>query len=229
VQVGTSDPIFMQRMGVPVRPDERPPFPLDLEAFRKRLAAGDEEAAVELRLGSGWLQETFSGLFRAWEDLAFLRDNWDGPIVLKGVQTADDAHAAMDARMDGIVVSNHGGRQIDGAISTFSALEKITASPRVLRAQKEGSFTVLFDSGIRQGTDVIKAIAMGAQGVLVGRPFIYGLAVGGEQGVEEVLRSLLADTEVSLGLSGYKSIEEIWAKRGAVLEKEDTSPDKTRQ
>jgi isopentenyl diphosphate isomerase/L-lactate dehydrogenase-like FMN-dependent dehydrogenase len=221
-QVGTSDPVFMQRMGVPVRPDESIPFPLDLDAFRKRLAAGDEDALLKLKLGSGWLQEANSGRFRTWEDLAFLRESWDGPIVLKGVQTVEDAHSAMDARMDGIVVSNHGGRQVDGAISSFSALEKITASSRVLRAQKEGKFTVLFDSGIRQGSDVIKAIAMGAQGVLVGRPFMYGLAIGGEEGVEEVLRALLADTEVTLGLSGYKSIEEIWAKRGAVLEREYT-------
>ncbi|KAF8262368.1 oxidoreductase [Lactarius quietus] len=223
VQVGTSDPVFMQRIGVPVQPDDRPTFPLDLEAFRKRLVAGDEEAKVAAKLGIEWLNETASRRFQAWEDLAFLRENWDGPIVLKGVQTPEDAHAAMDARMDGIVVSNHGGRQIDGGISSFSALEKITASSRVLRAQKEGTFTVLFDSGIRKGSDVIKAIAMGAQGVLVGRPFMYGLAIGGEQGVEEVLRSLLADTEVTLGLSGYKSIEEIWAKREAVLEKEYTS------
>ncbi|KAF8262090.1 FMN-dependent alpha-hydroxy acid dehydrogenase [Lactarius quietus] len=219
VQVGSSDPVFMQRIGVPVRPDDRPTFPLDLEAFRKRLVAGDEEAKV----GIEWLKETASGRFQAWEDLAFFRENWDGPIVLKGVQTPEDAHAAMDARMDGIVVSNHGGRQIDGGISSFSALEKITASSKVLRAQKEGTFTVLFDSGIRKGSDVIKAIAMGAQGVLVGRPFMYGLAIAGEQGVEEVLRSLLADTEVTLGLSGYKSIEEIWAKREAVLEKVYTS------
>ncbi|KAF8260928.1 FMN-dependent dehydrogenase-domain-containing protein, partial [Lactarius quietus] len=235
VQVGSSDPVFMQRIGVPVRPDDRPTFPLDLEAFRKRLVAGDEEAKV----GIEWLKETASGRFQAWEDLTFFRENWDGPIVLKGVQTLEDAHAAMDARMDGIVVSNHGGRQIDGGISSFSALEKITASSKVLRAQKEGTFTVLFDSGIRKGSDVIKAIAMGAQGVLgrhmfigrdlplmtitVGRPFMYGLAISGEQGVEEVLRSLLADTEVTLGLSGYKSIEEIWAKREAVLEKVYTS------
>jgi len=223
VQVGTSDPVFMQRIGVPVRPDDRPTFPLDLKAFRKRLVAGDEEAKVAAKLGIEWLNETASGRFQAWEDLAFFRENWDGPIVLKGVQTPEDAHAAMDARMDGIVVSNHGGRQIDGGISSFSALEKITASSRVLRAQKEGTFTVLFDSGIRKGSDVIKAIAMGAQGVLVGRPFMYGLAIGVEQGVEEVLRSLLADTEVTLGLSGYKSIEEIWTKREAVLEKLYTS------
>lgn len=111
-QVGTSDPLFMKRMGVPVRPDERTAFPLDLDAFRKRLAAGDEDAALAMKLGSGWLQETASGRFPTWEDLAFLRDNWDGPIVLKGVQTVEDAHAAMDARMDGIVVSNHGALHV---------------------------------------------------------------------------------------------------------------------
>ncbi|KAH8980530.1 FMN-dependent alpha-hydroxy acid dehydrogenase [Lactarius akahatsu] len=227
IQVGTSDPVFMKRMGAPVRPDERPALPLDLEAFRTQLTAGDEQTVGTFKIVTGWLDEINSGLFRTWEDLKFLRANWDGPILLKGIQSVDDAHAAMDARMDGIVVSNHGGRQVDGAVSSFSALEKITASSRVLRAQTEGTFTVLFDSGIRQGSDVIKAIAMGAQGVLVGRPFMYGLAIAGEQGVEEVLRSLLAETEITLGLSGYKSIEEIWAKRGAVIEKVDTSPDKT--
>ena len=109
VQVGTSDPVFMQRMGETVRPDDRPDFPLDLDAFRKRVAAGgDEEAAMAAKLGNGWLQEIATGRFRTWEDLTFLRDNWDGPIVLKGIQTVEDAHAAMDARMDGIVVSNHG-------------------------------------------------------------------------------------------------------------------------
>jgi lactate 2-monooxygenase len=144
-----------------------------------------------------------------------------------------------------------GGRQVDGAIGSFSALEKITASSRVRRAQEQGKFTVLFDSGIRTGSDVIKAIAMGAQGVLgeqgihwqalslcvfetdvargtsswsvvVGRPIMYGLALGGEQGVEEVLRALLAETEITLGLSGHKNLDEIWGKREAVLEKVDT-------
>ncbi|KAI0265625.1 FMN-dependent alpha-hydroxy acid dehydrogenase [Gloeopeniophorella convolvens] len=237
IQTGTSDPVFMKCTGVEVRPDERPAFPLDTDDFRKRIAAGDEAATLAFKLGVAWLQETNSGLFRSWEDLKFLRDNWDGPIVLKGVQTAEDAHLAMDAKMDGIVVSNHGGRQVDGGIGTFSALEKITASSRVRSAQEEGTFTVLFDSGIRTGSDVIKAIAMGAQAVLskyilgprdgvalmiidaVGRPFMYGLAVAGEDGVEEVLRGLLADTEISLGLSGYKGLSEIWGKREAVLER----------
>ncbi|KAH9033597.1 FMN-dependent dehydrogenase [Lactarius pseudohatsudake] len=108
VQVGTSDPVFMQRMGLPVRPDERPAFPLDLEAFRTQLTAGDEQTVATFKIVTGWLQEVSPGLFRTWEDLKFLGDSWDGPIVLKGIQTVDDAHAAMDAQMDGIVVSNQG-------------------------------------------------------------------------------------------------------------------------
>jgi len=109
IQVGTSDPVFMQRMdGAAARPDERPAFPLDLVAFRERLAAGDEQARDAFTLGVSWLREAHSGNFRSWTDLAFLRQNWDGPIVLKGVQSVQDAHAAMDAHVDGIVVSNHG-------------------------------------------------------------------------------------------------------------------------
>ncbi|KAH9983254.1 FMN-dependent alpha-hydroxy acid dehydrogenase [Russula vinacea] len=226
VQVGTSDPVFMQRMGdgggLAPRPYERTPFPLDLDAFRARLEAGDEQARAAFTLGTAWLSEANSGTFRSWKDIAFLRENWDGPIVLKGIQAVQDAHAAMDARVDGIIVSNHGGRQVDGAVGSFNALEKITASSRVRRAQEQGNFTVLFDSGIRTGSDVIKAIAMGAQGVLVGRPIAYGLALGGEEGVEEVLRALLADTEITLGLSGYGNIDEIWGKRDTVLEKADS-------
>lgn len=101
----------MQRMGSPygtARPDERPAFPLDLEAFRARLAAGDEQARDAFTLGISWLSEANSGNFRSWTDLAFLRQNWDGPIVLKGIQSVQDTHAAMDSHVDGIIVSNHG-------------------------------------------------------------------------------------------------------------------------
>jgi lactate 2-monooxygenase len=108
VQVGTSDPVFMKQMGSTPRPDERPAFPLYIEAFRERLAAGDEEARDVLTISTAWLGETNSGYFRSWTDLAFLRQNWDGPLVLKGIQSVQDAHAAMDAHVDGIVVSNHG-------------------------------------------------------------------------------------------------------------------------
>ncbi|KAN0139611.1 FMN-dependent dehydrogenase domain containing protein, partial [Lactarius tabidus] len=102
---GTSDPVFMQRMGVPLRPDERSCFPLDLDAFCKCLAAGDEEAKVVLKLGGGWFQEMASGRFLTWEDLGFLRDNWDRSILLKGLQTVEDEHATIDVRMDGTVNS----------------------------------------------------------------------------------------------------------------------------
>ena len=132
VQVGTSDPVFMRQMGdgdanddgggsgLAPRPDERPSFPLDLDALRARLAAGDEQARVDFALGTGWLREAHSGTFRSWTDIAFLRKNWDGPIVLKGIQAVQDAHAAMDAHVDGIIVSNHGTSRARGARSLYS-------------------------------------------------------------------------------------------------------------
>ena len=101
VQVGTSDPIFMQQFGGAPRPDERP-------AFRERLAAGDEQARDAFRLGISWPRGANSGYICSWTDLAFLRQNWGGPIVLKGIQSVQDAHAAMDVHVVGIVVSNHG-------------------------------------------------------------------------------------------------------------------------
>jgi len=218
IQVGTSDPVFMARFGLEPRAD-LVPFPFHPDAHHNLCEQGDEQAIQTSYLGMEWLRETNSGIFKTWEDLAFLRKNWDGPIVLKGIQCADDAHKAMDAGVNGIIVSNHGGRQVDGSIPSFYALEHITNSQRVRAAQASGKFTVLFDSGIRSGSDVIKALAMGAQAVLLARPCMYGLAISGEQGVEEVLRGLLADTEVSMGLAGYKNIEEIQGKREEVIVK----------
>lgn len=107
--------------------------------------------------------------------------------------------------MDGIIVSNHGGRQLDGAIASLDALAEIGADEKV----KESGLTVLFDSGIRTGSDVLKAVALGAKAVLVGRPYVYGLAMGGEEGVRHVLNCLLADTDSSLANLGRKSISEI--------------------
>ncbi|ETW82228.1 lactate 2-monooxygenase [Heterobasidion irregulare TC 32-1] len=219
IQIGTSDPAFMAAQQLPVRPRERPAWPFDAAALDARLRAGDAEARANARLGARWLAQLNSGLFRTWEDVAFLRAHWEGPIVLKGIQAVADAHRAMDVGVDGIVVSNHGGRQIDGAVPSFVALEQIMLSRRVTDAQRAGTFTVLFDSGIRSGSDVIKALAMGAQAVLVARPYMYGLAVGGERGVEEVLRALHADTEITLGLSGYKNVGEVWHKKEEVMVK----------
>ena len=134
-----------------------------------------------------------------WTDLPFLRDHWDGPIVLKGILAVEDARLAVEHGIDGIVVSNHGGRQVDGSVAALDAL------PAVVDAVGDRT-TVLFDSGIRTGTDVIKALALGAQAVLLGRPYLYGLALAGQAGVEHVLRCLLAELDLALTLAGYPEL-----------------------
>jgi isopentenyl diphosphate isomerase/L-lactate dehydrogenase-like FMN-dependent dehydrogenase len=152
-----------------------------------------------------WTSLIASGTYREWKDLQILRKYWEGPIVLKGIQTVEDAHRAIDHGMDGIIVSNHGGRQLDGAISSLDALAEIGRDARI----KESGLTVLFDSGIRTGSDVLKAIALGAKAVLIGRPYVYGLAIGGESGVKHVLNCILADTDNSLANLGKKSLAEL--------------------
>jgi len=137
-----------------------------------------------------------------WEDLAWLRSLTDLPILLKGVLRADDARRALDTGMDGLIVSNHGGRQVDGSIS---ALEGLIA----VRTAVDPAVPVLLDGGVRRGSDVIKAIALGANAVLAGRPYVYGLAVGGRAGVHEVLSNLLAETDSVLALSGYSRLDEV--------------------
>jgi len=160
-------------------------------------APEDDLMAALLR----WLP-MFTGTDKSWDDLPFLREHWSGPIVLKGIQHADDARRAADAGMDGIVVSNHGGRQVDGAIASLDALPAI--------AEGVGDrLTVLFDSGVRTGADVLKALALGADAVLIGRPYAYGLAHSGQDGVRHVLRSLLADLDLAMALSGHRSVEEL--------------------
>ncbi|WP_423798629.1 alpha-hydroxy-acid oxidizing protein [Neobacillus sp. SAB-20_R2A] len=137
-----------------------------------------------------------------WEYLGFLREVTKLPIILKGIIDPRDAKLAVDHEVDGIVVSNHGGRQLDGSIATIDALPKVCDVVG-------GKIPVLMDSGIRTGTDIIKAISLGASAVLLGRPFAYGLAVAGEEGVKRVIRNLIAETDVSLGLSGYHSIDSL--------------------
>jgi isopentenyl diphosphate isomerase/L-lactate dehydrogenase-like FMN-dependent dehydrogenase len=137
-----------------------------------------------------------------WEDLAWLRECTKLPIVLKGIVHPDDARLAVEHGMDGVLVSNHGGRQVDGAIGALDAL------PEVVEAVN-GRCEVLFDSGIRSGADALKALALGARAVLLGRPYIWGLALGGADGVAEVLRSFLADLDLAMALSGYANIDEV--------------------
>jgi lactate 2-monooxygenase len=148
-----------------------------------------------------WLP-MFTGSDHTWANLAFLREHWDGPIVLKGIQHGQDAQRAADAGMDGIVVSNHGGRQVDGAVGSLDAL------PAIVEAVGD-RVEVLFDSGIRTGADIVKALALGARAVFVGRPWVYGLAHAGQDGIRHVLRSLLADFELTLALSGHRTPGEL--------------------
>lgn len=148
----------------------------------------------------------FIGLFNdptlTWSDLAWLREQTELPILLKGIVHKKDARRAVDAGMNGIIVSNHGGRQVDGAIGALDAL------PAIVDAVGDRT-TILFDSGIRSGADVFKAIALGARAVLLGRPYVWGLAVNGEAGVRTVIRSLLAELDLTLALSGYTSFADV--------------------
>ena len=137
-----------------------------------------------------------------WDDLPFARDHWDGPIVLKGIMSVADAERAASAGMDGIIVSNHGGRQVDGAVAALDALPGIAAAVG-------GRLTVLFDSGIRGGSDMLKALALGARAVLIGRPYAFGLGMGGEDGVRHVLRALRNEFELTMRLSGYAGLAEL--------------------
>jgi lactate 2-monooxygenase len=149
----------------------------------------DHEAAIGL-----WAT-LFSNPGVTWDDLAFLQDQTDLPILLKGVLHPDDARRAVDAGVDGLIVSNHGGRQVDGSIASLEAL------PEIVEAVPS-DFPVLFDSGIRTGADVFKALALGARAVLLGRPYVWGLGLGGESGVTQVLRGILAEFDLTLALSG---------------------------
>ncbi|HEX8867274.1 MAG TPA: lactate 2-monooxygenase [Lentzea sp.] len=174
-------------------------IPFSDPVFRAGLQKSPEEDLPMAILR--WVQ-LFTGTDKSWDQLAFLREHWDGPIVLKGIQHADDARKAVESGMDGVVVSNHGGRQVDGAVGSLDAL------PSIVEAVGE-QVDVLFDSGIRTGADIVKALALGAKAVMVGRPFAYGLAHGGQVGVRHVLRSLLADFDLTLGLSGHRSPAEL--------------------
>jgi len=147
-------------------------------------------------------QSMFGDPRNTWSDLAWVREHWDGPIALKGVLHPDDARRAIDAGIEGILVSNHGGRQIDGEIAAFEALPDIVSAVA-------GRADVLLDSGVRTGSDVLKALALGATAVLIGRPYIYGLGLGGEAGVRHVLRSLLAELELTMALAGCASLADV--------------------
>ena len=197
-----SDPVFRSK---PQAENHQPKTPLNLSSLstalsivrsgrRHGLAARDSIAAVHHFIA------TASRPSLNWSDLPLLRSMTNLPIILKGIQHPDDARRAADEGMNAIIVSNHGGRQLDGAIGSLDALPPIVSAVN-------GKLPVLFDSGIRSGADAFKALALGARAVLLGRTVAYGLAVAGEQGVREVIRHVLAELDLTIGLAGHTSVK----------------------
>jgi isopentenyl diphosphate isomerase/L-lactate dehydrogenase-like FMN-dependent dehydrogenase len=207
-----SDPAFGDAVGrrIASPPGERPvPRPtlaalrtlIDITrahpgGFLANLRSPRPRATVETFL------DTYSRPSLTWADLAFVRSRTRLPILLKGVLHPDDAVRALAEGADGIVVSNHGGRQVDGAIAAIDAL------PAVAEAVA-GRAPVLLDSGVRSGADAFKALALGASAVCIGRPYVYGLALGGSDGVRDVIANLVAELDLTMGLSGLASVSEI--------------------
>ncbi|MGY1802920.1 alpha-hydroxy-acid oxidizing protein [Blastococcus sp. SYSU D00922] len=208
----TSDPVFRRLVeekvaaGGPKEPQPRP-TPAAVKAlvsmakawpgsFRDNLKSPLPRAAVETFLG------IYSRPSITWDDLAWLRSKTRLPILLKGVLHPDDARRALDEGVDGLVVSTHGGRQVDRSISALDAL------PEVLGAVA-GRAPVLLDSGIRTGGDVFTAVALGATAVLLGRPFAWGLALAGEEGVKQVISDVLGEFDLTLGLTGHTAVDQL--------------------
>jgi isopentenyl diphosphate isomerase/L-lactate dehydrogenase-like FMN-dependent dehydrogenase len=176
--------------------------------FRSRLSVSPEE---DPRGAGAAMVGMFSNLGLRWDDLAWLRERTRLPLLAKGVLRGDDARRVLDAGFQGVIVSNHGGRQVDGAIAALDALVEV-------RDALGSDAVVLMDSGIRRGADVIKALALGANAVLLGRPYVYALAVAGQAGVERVVRNLTAEIDLTLALAGgrdVKALDRSWVTQRA--------------
>jgi L-lactate dehydrogenase (cytochrome) len=148
-----------------------------------------------------WMRSNFDPSV-TWKDLEWVRANWDGPLILKGILDAEDARSVADLGADGLVVSNHGGRQLDGALPTTLALPPIADAVA-------GRLTVLADGGLRSGLDVVRMLALGAKGVLLGRAWAYALGGGGQEGVAHMLRLIEAEMRVAMALTGFTSVSSI--------------------
>jgi lactate 2-monooxygenase len=209
----TSDPVFQRLLSQNAFPEDNPPprtvnassIGVLLAQLRRHpgswwanLRSGEATRAVQL------FTRIYSRPSLEWSDLRFLRDRTRLPILLKGIQHPEDARKSLDHGVDGLVVSNHGGRQVDGALAALDAL------PGVLEAV-QGRIPVLLDSGIRSGADAFKALALGADAVGIGRPYVYALALAGQAGVEALFGNFQAEFDLTLGLSGCTQRAEIGA------------------
>ncbi len=209
----TSDPVFRRQLSEPLPgPDARQPLNRHtlrvlMQVLRKwpdgmldGLRSGQALAAVRRFIA------TYSRPTLTWGDLAFLRERTKLPILLKGILDPEDARKSLDYGVDGLLVSNHGGRQVDGSVATIEQLPGIIAAVN-------GRMPVIMDSGIRGGADAFKALALGATAVGIGRPYCYGLALAGEAGVREVLTNFHADFQLTMALAGCRSVAEIDRRR----------------
>ncbi|MBV9876960.1 MAG: alpha-hydroxy-acid oxidizing protein [Verrucomicrobia bacterium] len=208
----TSDPVFCEGL-TQTQSEPTPDFvkpPNNLFSFRARwnqirrhpgsllrnLLSAAPIAAVPKFLNS------YSRASLTWKDLAWLRQQTRLPILLKGLLSAEDARLAIEHEVDGIIVSNHGGRQVDGAIAAIDAL------PQVVKVAN-GRLPVLFDSGIRSGADMFKALTLGASAICLGRPYVYGLAIAGEHGVRELIQNILAEFDLTMALTGCATLADV--------------------
>jgi lactate 2-monooxygenase len=206
----TSDPVFLDALQETLREAPPPGGRITLSAIGTLWElAGAFPGSRSTNLRSGLARaavqrfvQTYSRPSLSWGDLAFLRERTRLPILLKGILHPADARAAVEYGMDGVVVSNHGGRQVDGAVGTMDVL------PGIVEAVG-GRAPVLLDSGVRSGADVFRALALGASAVGLGRPYVWGLAAGGEEGVREVIRNLRGDFDLTMGLAGCATIADI--------------------
>lgn len=211
----TSDPVFQRRVrdkvAAPAKEHESPdgatlprPKPAALRSLAtlSRTYPGrtlDNVRSPEPRVAVETFLDVFSRQDLTWDRLSWLTDRTTLPVLVKGIQHADDAEAAIAAGASGIVVSNHGGRQVDGAIAALDALPEVVG-------RTDGRVPVLFDSGVRTGADALKALALGATAVCIGRPWVYGLTLGGDRGVRQVLESFRAELDLTMGLAGLTSL-----------------------
>jgi lactate 2-monooxygenase len=203
----TSDPVFTASLRPAKLERSGPPTPKAVRSLIQATRSYPGRFSSNLRSGMGIAAvraflETYSRPSLTWADLPSLRRLTRLPIVLKGILHPADARLALEHGVDAIVVSNHGGRQVDGAIASLDALPAVAAEVR-------GRAPILLDSGVRGGADLLKALALGATAVLIGRPYVYGLGLAGEQGVREVIRNFRADFDLTLGLSGHTSVSEV--------------------
>lgn len=174
-------------------------YVLDGRPFQLANTAGMTRDGVPMALPEMGRRESNSP---TWDDVAWVRENFDGPVLVKGVLTAEDSRKAVEFGCDGIVVSNHGGRQLEGAPATIDVLPEIVAAVG-------GQLEILLDGGVRRGGDVLKALALGAKAVLIGRPYVWGLALGGQDGVAHMLEMIHAEMKRSLQLMGCSSIHDL--------------------